>query len=278
MTWPIGVSTGCCTERPIADALHAAARAGLTAVELGTPPRHFDPLDAAQVDAVRRLLAALGVHARSLHAPFGGVLDLSNPDEHQRHAAVDTVHRIARTLHELGGDVIVVHPSDVARHTTDPAMRLECAADALGRLERACRAAGVRVAMETTLPHLVGGHPDEVRWLLARLDVGVCLDTGHVHLGHHLTAMLDAAGGRLIHVHVHDNRGTHDDHLAPGEGAVNWASVFAGLITARYSGHLMLELHCPGPALAAHYQHASQRLRQLLAQHARAASDAVEAR
>ena len=271
MTWPIGVSTGCCTERPIADALQSAARAGLAVVELGTPPRHFDPLNAAQVDEVQRCLERLEIHARSLHAPFGGALDLSSADRHQRLEAVATIRRIAAVLHRLGGEVLVVHPSDVARHTTDPALRLESAADALGRLGQACGELGMRLAVETPLPHLVGGHPDEFESLLARLDndVGVCLDTGHVHLGHHLTRMIVVAGHRLIHVHVHDNRGTHDDHLAPGEGSVNWEAVFAGLAGVRYEGPLMLELHCPGVALCGHYQHAAGRLRDLLTTHAR---------
>jgi sugar phosphate isomerase/epimerase len=29
----------------------------------------------------------------------------------------------------------------------------------------------------------------------------------------------------LFAVHLHDNMGINDDHLAPGEGMVNWANV-----------------------------------------------------
>lgn len=271
MTWTVGVSTGCCTERPIADALQSAARAGFDVVEVGTPPRHFNPFDPAQVARVRQRLTDLAIQPRSIHAPFGGDLDLSEPDENRRNAAVATLRQVATVLKHLGGDVMVVHPSDVARHAVNPAKRLECVVVALEQVSRACREIGVTLALETALPHLVGGHPDELGWLLARLDggVGVCLDTGHVHLGHHLAATLHMAGPRLVHVHVHDNRGAHDDHLAPGDGSIAWADVFAGLTAAGYRGSLVLELQCPGATmLGDHYRYAAGRLRQLLARYA----------
>jgi len=59
-----------------------------------------------------------------------------------------------------------------------------------------------------------------------------------------LDAFLHVIGTRLIHVHVHDNRGVHDDHLPPGSGTIQWAKVFEGLRRADYEGHLMLELAC----------------------------------
>ena len=52
---------------------------------------------------------------------------------------------------------------------------------------------------------------------------GVLIDTGHSHCSG--TAAGDdvrAAGGKLIGLHVHDNDGTGDSHLAPGEGTIDW--------------------------------------------------------
>lgn len=266
MTWVVGIATGCCIERPIVEALQSAARAGVREIEIGTPPRHFDPLAPAAVDEVEVWLERLGLHARSIHAPFGGPHDLSNPDERARRDAVATMCRVARVLARLGGETMVVHPSDTARHEADPAVRLRAAAEGLRALAASCRDEGVTLAVETPLPHLIGGHPDEFSALLAELDsgVGVCLDTGHVHLGHHLQAMLAVAGPRLVHVHAHDNRGRHDDHLIPGAGTIRWDDVFAGLEGARYRGPLILELHCPSSGRCSHYAEAAARMRDLM--------------
>ena len=266
MNWELGITTGCCTTRPILDALEGAAEAGIRTVEIGTPPRHFDPFAPGEVESVRAALERLGMRAVSMHAPFGGAWELSEPDGAHSDAAVVSLLGAAEALRRLGGGIMVVHPSDVPRHRADPAERLVESARSLTRLCEGCRGLGIRVAVETPLPHLIGGDPAEFERLLGAVDgeIGVCLDTGHVHLGHHLGRFLEVAGDRLAHVHVHDNRGTGDDHLAPGEGSVNWEAVFSGLAGARYQGRLMLELHCPEGPLAEHFIGAHRRLRELM--------------
>lgn len=269
MNWEIGVTTGVCTVRPIVEALEAAAEVGLLRVEIGTPPQHFDPLEPRAVEAAAAALTRLGLHAVSMHAPFGGARELSEPDARARDAAVSAMLGAAATLRRLGGTILVVHPSDVPRDRANPVERLQHTADALARVTDGCRALGIRVALETPLPHLIGGHPAEFARLLdaAGGDLGVCLDTGHAHLGHHLAGFLDVIGHRLLHVHVHDNHGKADDHLAPGEGSVNWEAVFSGLREARYQGCLMLELRCPHESLAGHFSSAERRLRDLVARY-----------
>ncbi len=43
-------------------------------------------------------------------------------------------------------------------------------------------------------------------------------------------------------LHVHDNRGNGDEHLPPGDGAIDWEKLMRELIAVRFRGTLILEL------------------------------------
>jgi sugar phosphate isomerase/epimerase len=261
MSWSIGVATGACIDRPICEVLQTLHDAGASGVELGTPPRHFDLWKASEVAAVGDRLQQLPLRAVSIHAPFGESLDLAHPDPRHRHAGIDATIAAARTLKQLGGHIVVAHPSDLVRHGADVVARLDASAASLRAVAAACRAEGMQLAIESPLPHLIGGHPDEFAWLLANIGdgAGVCLDTGHVALGRFWQRFIALCEGRLVHVHASDNHGHYDDHLVPGEGTIDWVEVAASLRAIRFEGWAMLELRCPGEAPQSYFQRALER-------------------
>jgi sugar phosphate isomerase/epimerase len=266
MTWRIGISSGACTERPILDVVPALQASGARGLEVGTPPQHFDPLRPEQVAALHQALGAAGLEPVSIHAPFGGLLDLAEPNEHHRHAAIGAVLNAASAIKRLGGRLVVVHPSDLERHGHSLEARLADSARSLAVLATQCHHEGVQLVVESPLPHLVGGHPDEFAWLLGHLDrsVGVCLDTGHTFLGGHWHRFVEIADGRIAHVHASDNHGTFDDHLPPGDGRIDWREIRRTLRAANFGGWIMLELRCPGNDVAADFRRAVDRAGTLL--------------
>ena len=58
MSWRLGISSGACTERPILQVLPAIVASGAAGIEIGTPPRHFDPWSDEQVRVLAGALAA----------------------------------------------------------------------------------------------------------------------------------------------------------------------------------------------------------------------------
>jgi sugar phosphate isomerase/epimerase len=265
MNWVIGVSTGSCVELPILTVLEAVERARFDGVELGTPPRHFDPWQPSQIADVKAFLGAHRMAPVSIHAPFGGMLDLSDPNPHHRHAALGGILTAASALKELGGSILVVHATDVPRDGQQVGQRLANCLGSLTVLARTCAHLGMTLALETPLPHLVGGHPDEFAWLIERVDsIGVCFDTSHITLGRHWSRFAEVAGSRLIHVHANDHRGQFDDHLPPGDGIVDWREIAATLRHLNYRGWIMLELGCPWSSLEGHLVRARERLTALL--------------
>lgn len=266
MTFQIGASTGCCVEMPIIDVVRALAAIETRGIEIGTPPRHFDVWERSQVMAVKEALRATGIQPIAIHAPFGGLLDLSDPNPHHRNAGIGAIVTAASVLQELGGHVVVVHATDVERKVPDAAQRLQHARESLHTLQLACARMGMVLALETPLPHLIGGSPEEFGRLLDGAGDGicVCLDTGHTTLGHHWDQFSALAEGRLAHVHAHDHGGTYDDHRPPGEGIIAWDRIAQQLSRLGFDRWVMLELRCPTEPLAGYFDRASRRLRELL--------------
>lgn len=246
----LAVSTGCCINMPVLTTLQAFRDAGVQAIELATPPRHFDPWRHEEVATLGHRLRDLRIAPIAVHAPFGGLLDLTDPNPHHRHATIGAILCAVSAIRELGGSRVVVHASDAPRRTDDVDERVARGAESLTMLARACAHMDAQLLVETPMPHLVGGHPDEFAAMLRPLDhaVGACFDTSHITLGRHWDAFMKVAGRRLMHVHLNDHHGHTDDHLPPGEGVTDWAAIRDSLVAADFSGWLVVELSCPsGP-------------------------------
>lgn len=250
MDWEIAISTGIAYERPITEVIGPLARAGFRQVEVSTAPHHLDVTDNAKVLEAAALLRGEGMRVLSLHAPFGHDVNFTSPEEHQRRRALDTLIRAADALAALHGRLYVIHPGgEDQRWTWDRERRLELAVKGLGTIWKACRERGLRLVVETPLPHLLGGQIEDFSWILERLPeegTGICLDTSHASLGGNLLALVQRFGSRLLHVQASDNRGVTDDHLPPGEGLLDWSAVVGALRAVHYRGAFLLEVSGTG--------------------------------
>lgn len=266
MDWLIGASTTGYSDRPLLSVVGEIRQAGIEGIELGTPPGHFDPADLAQVEAVHHACVVSGLAALSVHAPYGGRVDLSSPDPLTREAAIGSALTAAITVHELGGAILVAHLSEADRAGGDVEGALARASASLSVIARACRQLHVTLAVESPGPRVIGGRADEFEWVLAHLapTVGVCLDVSHATLGNQWDRLLAIADHRLVHVHASDHRGRAGEHLPPGDGIVDWTRIGAGLAAVGYRGWIVLELTTPQGSLRAYLRRARSRLAQLL--------------
>ncbi len=78
--------------------------------------------------------------------------------------------------------------------------------------------------------------PENLRQLMEALrsdSIGLCFDTGHFNLFSKipLVEWLDAIGSYIYELHIHDNDGTKDQHLAPGKGTFDFEGMFGHLTT-----------------------------------------------
>ena len=98
---------------------------------------------------------------------------------------------------------------------------------------------------------------EEILECMRRLDSDrftVCLDTGHVNLlGETPAAAARKLGSRLKLLHVHDNHGRYDEHMACGYGTIDWEAFLAALRGLGYRGVFSAEaggmaVNCPPEA------------------------------
>jgi sugar phosphate isomerase/epimerase len=250
--WEIGVSTGIGYRHPIEQVLPLVRLHGFSAIEVSTAQPHLDVGDAARVRRVRERADDLGLRVHSLHAPFGHDVNFTSPDAAQREAALVRLTEAADALATLGGALYVIHPGgEDQRWVWDRERRLALSVEGLRRMWRECVDRRLTLVVETPLPHLLGGQPEDFAWILDRLPkeaTGVCVDTSHCALGATLLPAIAANAARLVHVQASDNRGHTDDHLPPGRGILPWDGVEAALLAAGYAGVFMLEVNGEGSA------------------------------
>jgi sugar phosphate isomerase/epimerase len=74
--------------------------------------------------------------------------------------------------------------------------------------------------------------------------VKVCFDVGHfnVYSDKPLNMWLDAIETDLEEVHLHDNRGTEDDHLALGEGIIDFRTMTEGIAGRKTTPQFTIEM------------------------------------
>lgn len=93
-------------------------------------------------------------------------------------------------------------------------------------------------------PWETGRFLDRLNQEAGRECFGFCLDTGHLNiLGKNQEEYILALGSRIKAVHLHDNWGDDDRHLAPYAGNIRWREVIGALGKAGYQGDLNFETH-----------------------------------
>lgn len=81
--------------------------------------------------------------------------------------------------------------------------------------------------------------------------IGACFDVGHWYsfaegkARGNLDAWLDALAPSLLHLHLHDNDGTFDQHLGPGQGEIPFDALLAGLAARNLTPTATFEPHTP---------------------------------
>ena len=147
----------------------------------------------------------------------------------------------------VGGRTLVLHP--VCLGLKRPGDRIDI--DEVRRIADHAREGGVRLALENVR--------DSV-WMLDHVldalgadpkisNLGVCIDVGHAHLSKDavgpdaVSAYLWRYRDALIHLHLHDNHGQRDEHLAFGDGTISWPQTLGTLREIGFAGTAILEIH-----------------------------------
>ena len=90
--------------------------------------------------------------------------------------------------------------------------------------------------------HVAAQWIDELNAIAGEEVFGFCFDAGHAHVSRlNQRHFLSAMGKRTKVLHVHDNMGVMDQHLAPHMGNIDWNQFILGLKEAGYEGEMFFE-------------------------------------
>ena len=213
----IGCSTCCLMDQTLEEALALIARHTSLAEILSDGPHSlFQEEETCHSFGLRY----------TVHAPVADI-NIAADNEHLRRAAVRVVSDLAEICDRIGAQRLVIHPGHVWGEEVRSAA--ERALDrSLNDLALAQQDINVRIALENMGAWEIcffrePGFLDR----LADSGLGFALDVGHAHVNGNLGLFLEEGGA--IHAHLHDNCGRMDDHLACGEGSIDFGRVMAAL-------------------------------------------------
>jgi len=134
------------------------------------------------------------------------------------------------------------YEDEVAKHGADAVLRT--VADNLRAMASEAAKYDIRLAIEN-MPHIALGMTEDLPALVEAIDepnVGYCLDSGHAHMcGQDLQEWVKVMGGKLFETHLHDNRGSGDEHMSPSFGTINWIDLIRALDEIGFPGPMTFE-------------------------------------
>ncbi len=91
-------------------------------------------------------------------------------------------------------------------------------------------------------PHQAVAYIDALNEKAGAEVFGLCMDTGHLNLlRKNLRTYVPILGKRIKALHIHDNDGASDAHMAPYTGTVDWRAFYTVLREIGYEGDLDFE-------------------------------------
>ena len=91
-------------------------------------------------------------------------------------------------------------------------------------------------------PYEACDYIDELNDYAGEKRFAFCFDTGHALLtGRDVYSAIMKLGSRIETLHIHDNNGKRDQHLAPYMGALDWDRFIMGIRDVGYTGGLSFE-------------------------------------
>jgi sugar phosphate isomerase/epimerase len=219
--------------------------AGFQGVEIFCSRAHFDYTNKAVIREIAGTLADLRLSLASLHAPTsrdlsatregGQPLSICEVERVRRVEAMDELKRAIDVADDLPFPRMIFHMGG-SRETHDLRKR-DAAFSTLEHLMLHARHSGVTICIENTVSEM--GAPAYLRSFVddTRLPLRFNFDIGHANLAdgteeERIETSFAPLRELAASVHVHDNHGEKDEHLAPYDGAIDWAAAVNTLKSA----------------------------------------------
>lgn len=202
---------------------------------LEPPVARADKVDARRIKSALESKELGVVGHTAYYLPFASAFDAVQA------AAVTEAERCLEVFAQVGSPLMNIH-LDCRVPGHDPTFINRRNVESLERLLPTAERLGITLMVENA-------EGDDAESLAPVLDalptVGLHLDIGHANIGagrkSNTASLLARYGDRLKHVHLSDNKGKSDDHLAIGAGVIDWRRELRTVKASGYDGTFTLE-------------------------------------
>ncbi|MBN1277013.1 MAG: sugar phosphate isomerase/epimerase [Deltaproteobacteria bacterium] len=201
--------------------------------EIGFDAMALDRYSLSDVETVADKINNHGLSV-TLHAPF---MDLSpgSPDPMIRGVCRNRFEKLLQFITPLRPKSIVFHSGyDEKRYWHIKEEWMKKSLEFWLEIIESIRDKGTMMMIENVFEH----SPYDLKILFEKLrskETGFCLDTGHqqVFSRTSIEDWVDILGPFIAQLHLHDNNGVRDEHLALGRGIIDFRLLFEKLSTIR---------------------------------------------
>jgi len=238
----LAVSTLHLLDKPLEEALPGLITLGISNVEIADSGNHS--LNPKRVSRLQEIRSSYNLKF-SIHAPYADT-NLSADDDLIREWILKRIRATIRFANELDAKSVVIHPGWTT--ATDRFMKGRA-----WKLNLRSVHWLLRYAEEYGIPLLMENVPEPTPYLLVRVEdfemffeemdfwIGMVLDVGHSNLLNETYDFLSRFKDRIKHIHISDNNGVRDQHLAIGDGEINWKGTMEAISDSGFSDWVVIE-------------------------------------
>ena len=189
----------------------------------------------------------------SYHLPFDpfSEIDISSLDRELRENAIRLYTKMIEEASDIGIDKFIVHPSGEPIAPKERGDRMQYSMQTLDILAEIAHRCGAVIAVEDLPRTCIGNTGDEIATLIGANDkLRVCFDTNHL-LGEESTRFMKKLADKIITVHISDYDFVDERHWLPGEGKLDWNTLFETFKEIGYGGVWLYEMGLKCPATIA---------------------------
>lgn len=222
----------------------ALKNAGIEAIEISYRPEDIDSLNYQQV---KDLSQKYGIELWSYHLPFwwiGATIDAASHDKSVRDFSLKLWQNYVKKGAEIGIKRFVVHPSSEpkSQDINERNQEIEYSRQTLSALAEYAKQFGAIICVEDLPRTCLGRDSKELLNIVsAHENLKICFDTNHL-LSEDLLEFVNNTRGKIETLHVSDYDYIDERHWLPGEGKIDWHSLYNKLIDCGYNGPWLYEL------------------------------------
>jgi sugar phosphate isomerase/epimerase len=193
-------------------------------------------------ERVKKLLELKDLGVRyTVHCPIKGI-NIASLNDEVRKKSISRLKLSIDYAAELDALVFILHPG---LKPADEYLKKakEYCFDNLTLLYDYCKSYGIRIGIENTIDNMLR-EPDDFYELYDETSIrfSIVFDGGHANLNNNVKEFILKLGRYFLVIHVHNNNGNYDEHLAVDNGNIDWKFVIKEMNKINFNGYYVVEV------------------------------------